>query len=118
MLVHLRQVKSSNQHPLKPTHGPKAPLESCLPYSTCVRKLRCVTCQFPHPSAHPSARYRALNIQAGTTFCDTAFEAEVASGRLKGGTLDKYACVALAGECRLGLFALGGWVVLGGWVGT
>lgn len=42
-------------------------------------------------------RYRALNIQAGTTFCDTAFEAEVASGRLSGGTLDKYACVALAG---------------------
>lgn len=42
-------------------------------------------------------RYRALNIQAGTTFCDTAFEAEVASGRLKGGTLDRYTCVALAG---------------------
>jgi hypothetical protein len=45
----------------------------------------------------PSPRYRALNVQAGTTFCDTAFEAEVASGRLSGGTLDKYACVALAG---------------------
>ncbi|KAI8475990.1 MAG: hypothetical protein J3K34DRAFT_4351 [Monoraphidium minutum] len=42
-------------------------------------------------------RYRALNIQAGTTFCDTAFEAEVSSGRLSGGTLDKYTCVALAG---------------------
>lgn len=36
-------------------------------------------------------------MQAGTTFCDTAFEAEVAAGRLAGGTLDRYACVALAG---------------------
>lgn len=42
-------------------------------------------------------RYRALNVQAGTTFCDTAFEAEVASGRLASSTLDRYACVALAG---------------------
>ncbi len=53
-----------------------------------------------HPSTHPpipTPRYRALNIQAGTTFCDTAFEAEVAAGRLRGGTLDKYSCVALAG---------------------
>jgi hypothetical protein len=50
------------------------------------------------PRRRPTSRsYRALNIQAGTTFCDTAFEAEVASGRLKGGTLDKYTCVALAG---------------------
>ena len=43
------------------------------------------------------SRYRALNVQAGTTFCDTAFEAEVASGRLTSSTLDRYACVALAG---------------------
>jgi hypothetical protein len=36
-------------------------------------------------------------VQAGCQFCDTAFQAEVASGRLSSGSLDTYACVALAG---------------------
>jgi hypothetical protein len=40
---------------------------------------------------------RALNVQAGTTFCDAAFQAEVASGRLSSASLDVYSCVALAG---------------------
>ena len=40
---------------------------------------------------------RRLNVQAGTTFCDAAFQEEIASGRLKSSSLDVYACVALAG---------------------
>lgn len=40
---------------------------------------------------------RQLNIQAGTRFCDAAFQAEVAAGRLSASSLDTYACVALAG---------------------
>jgi hypothetical protein len=43
------------------------------------------------------AAERSLNIQAGTTFCDAAFQKEVASGRLSSGSLDVYSCVALAG---------------------
>ncbi|KXZ55411.1 hypothetical protein GPECTOR_3g62 [Gonium pectorale] len=42
-------------------------------------------------------RYRALNVQAGTQFCDSEFTAEVAGGRLKASSLDRYTCVALAG---------------------
>ena len=40
---------------------------------------------------------RRLNFQAGTTFCDAAFQEEIASGKLKSSSLDVYACVALAG---------------------
>lgn len=40
---------------------------------------------------------RRLNVQAGTTFCDAAFQEEISSGRLKSSSLDVYACVALAG---------------------
>lgn len=40
---------------------------------------------------------RRLNFQAGTTFCDAAFQDEIASGRLSSSSLDVYACVALAG---------------------
>ena len=40
---------------------------------------------------------RRLNFQAGTTFCDAAFQQEIASGKLKSSSLDVYACVALAG---------------------
>ncbi|EFN53352.1 hypothetical protein CHLNCDRAFT_25833, partial [Chlorella variabilis] len=40
---------------------------------------------------------RQLNVQAGCQFCDSAFQAEVATGRLSSSSLDTYACVALAG---------------------
>lgn len=40
---------------------------------------------------------RALNVQAGTTFCDSNFLKEVSSGKLSSSSLDKYTCVALAG---------------------
>jgi hypothetical protein len=40
---------------------------------------------------------RVLNVQAGTTFCDGAFQKEVASGKLSSSSLDIYCCVALAG---------------------
>ena len=36
-------------------------------------------------------------MQAGCQFCDSAFQTEVASGKLSSASLDTYACVALAG---------------------
>ncbi|PRW59629.1 stress regulated isoform 3 [Chlorella sorokiniana] len=42
-------------------------------------------------------RKRQLNVQAGCQFCDSAFQAEVASGKLTSSSLDTYSCVALAG---------------------
>ncbi|KAJ9520923.1 hypothetical protein QJQ45_014081 [Haematococcus lacustris] len=42
-------------------------------------------------------KYRTLNLQAGTQFCDAAFQAELAAGRLSSSSLDQYACMALAG---------------------
>ncbi|KAJ7287967.1 hypothetical protein O6H91_06G073800 [Diphasiastrum complanatum] len=39
----------------------------------------------------------SLNVQAGTTFVDFAFEEEVKSGKLSSESLDKYTCIALAG---------------------
>ena len=36
-------------------------------------------------------------MQAGTLFCDAAFQREVASGTLSSASLDRYTCVALAG---------------------
>ena len=40
---------------------------------------------------------RQLNVQAGTVFCDTKFQQEVASGSISSSSLDVYTCVALAG---------------------
>lgn len=42
-------------------------------------------------------KYRTLNLQGGTRFCDGAFMQEVASGSLKSSSLDQFTCVALAG---------------------
>lgn len=42
-------------------------------------------------------RFRALNVQAGTQFCDGEFQAEVQSGRLSSSSLDRFSCIALAG---------------------
>ncbi|CAK0784300.1 hypothetical protein CVIRNUC_007504 [Coccomyxa viridis] len=42
-------------------------------------------------------RYGALNVQAGTLFCDSDFQKEVASGTLSSSSLDRYTCIALAG---------------------
>lgn len=42
-------------------------------------------------------KYGAFNVQAGTQFCDSAFQAEIAKGTLSSTSLDKYCCVALAG---------------------
>jgi hypothetical protein len=39
----------------------------------------------------------ARNVQAGTQFCDAAFQREVAGGKLSSGSLDAYTCIALAG---------------------
>lgn len=43
------------------------------------------------------SRHRTFNIQAGTTFCDSEFQKEIASGKLSSSSLDVYSCVALAG---------------------
>eukprot|EP00232_Nephroselmis_pyriformis_P030238 CAMPEP_0182856136 /NCGR_PEP_ID=MMETSP0034_2-20130328/2255_1 /TAXON_ID=156128 /ORGANISM="Nephroselmis pyriformis, Strain CCMP717" /LENGTH=361 /DNA_ID=CAMNT_0024987179 /DNA_START=413 /DNA_END=1498 /DNA_ORIENTATION=+ len=42
-------------------------------------------------------RYGAINVQAGCTFCDGDFQAEVARGQLSSASLDRYCCIALAG---------------------
>lgn len=42
-------------------------------------------------------RKRQLNVQAGCTFCDSAFQREVATGKLSSSSLDVFACIALAG---------------------
>lgn len=46
---------------------------------------------------HVSCRFRALNVQAGTQFCDSEFQTEVNSGRLSSSSLNKFSCIALAG---------------------
>eukprot|EP00879_Flechtneria_rotunda_P016603 GHRR01017373.1.p1 GENE.GHRR01017373.1~~GHRR01017373.1.p1 ORF type:complete len:287 (+),score=77.09 GHRR01017373.1:97-957(+) len=43
-------------------------------------------------------RYRALNVQAGCQFCGGNFDSELAAGRISSSSLDRYSCVALAGE--------------------
>lgn len=53
-------------------------------------------CQCLCPVNH-LLRFRRLNIQAGTQFCDSEFTKEVASGRLSASSLERYTCVALAG---------------------
>lgn len=40
---------------------------------------------------------RALNVQAGTRFCDLEFQREVALGKIRSGSVDTFTCVALAG---------------------
>lgn len=42
-------------------------------------------------------RARALNVQAGCSFCDGAFRAEVSSGKVQSGSIDQFTMVALAG---------------------
>ena len=42
-------------------------------------------------------RYGALNVQAGTQFCDQDFQREMASGKLTSSSLDWYSCIALSG---------------------
>lgn len=42
-------------------------------------------------------RYGALNIQAGTQFCDLDFQKEMATGKMTSATLDTYCCIALSG---------------------
>lgn len=61
-------------------------VSSQLRRTSCVVFCCCCAC-----------RYRALNVQAGTQFCDGGFEGEVAAGRISSGSLDKFSCVALAG---------------------
>ncbi len=42
-------------------------------------------------------REGALNVQAGTQFCDGSFQREVSTGKLSSASLDAYCCIALAG---------------------
>lgn len=48
-------------------------------------------------SADAYKEYGALNVQAGCAFCDGAFQAEVAKGKITSGSLGRFSCVALAG---------------------
>lgn len=38
-------------------------------------------------------------MQAGTQFCDSAFQQEVSKGKMSSSSLDVYTCTALAGVC-------------------
>lgn len=69
-------------------------------------KLCCSSSPLLLSLSSPGHRYRALNVQAGTQFCDGGFEGEVAAGRISSSSLDKYSCVALAG-------VLARWVICG-----
>lgn len=40
-----------------------------------------------------------MRVQAGCLFADGDFAGEVASGRLKASSLERYTCVALSGVC-------------------
>jgi hypothetical protein len=51
----------------------------------------------PDAGGARARRYGALNVQAGTLFCDSAFQREVAAGTMSSASLDQYTCVALAG---------------------
>jgi len=42
-------------------------------------------------------RYATANVQAGTVFCDSMLQQEVASGTLSGKSLDQFVCIALGG---------------------
>lgn len=42
-------------------------------------------------------RFKRLNLQAGTQFCDKEFTDEIQSGKLSSSSLDRFTCVALAG---------------------
>ena len=43
--------------------------------------------------------YGAFNIQAGCAFCDGEFQREVQQGKITSTSLDRFACVAMAGIC-------------------
>mmetsp|Transcript_13480 Transcript_13480/g.25925 ORF Transcript_13480/g.25925 Transcript_13480/m.25925 type:complete len:390 (+) Transcript_13480:69-1238(+) len=42
-------------------------------------------------------KYGALNVQAGTVFCDARFQQEVATGKITSSYVDCFSCIALAG---------------------
>lgn len=72
-----------------------------------TKTFMCATQRCCHCHHHVCCRYRALNVQAGTQFCDGGFEGEVAAGRISSSSLDKYSCVALAGEQKAGVVVIG-----------
>ena len=71
---------------------------SCLPYTSSLH-LSGPVLRAGHLSLTPTGcrRTRQLNVQAGTQFCDSRFQKEVASGQLSSSSLDAFCCVALAG---------------------
>mmetsp|Transcript_40314 Transcript_40314/g.67574 ORF Transcript_40314/g.67574 Transcript_40314/m.67574 type:complete len:404 (+) Transcript_40314:151-1362(+) len=42
-------------------------------------------------------KYGALNVQAGTVFCDRVFQKEISKGRVSSAYVDQFSCIALAG---------------------
>eukprot|EP00930_Biecheleria_cincta_P005650 TRINITY_DN106581_c0_g1_i1.p1 TRINITY_DN106581_c0_g1~~TRINITY_DN106581_c0_g1_i1.p1 ORF type:complete len:510 (-),score=116.98 TRINITY_DN106581_c0_g1_i1:271-1764(-) len=43
------------------------------------------------------SKYKSVNVQAGTVFCDSSFQREVQAGKLSGKSLDMFLCTALGG---------------------
>eukprot|EP00798_Chlamydomonas_sp_ICE-L_P017090 gene17090-23386_t len=52
---------------------------------------------YPGSMLSSTFSYKALNIQAGTQFCDSEFTKEMQSGKMTSTTLSRFSCVALAG---------------------
>eukprot|EP00240_Pyramimonas_obovata_P005931 CAMPEP_0118935528 /NCGR_PEP_ID=MMETSP1169-20130426/15691_1 /TAXON_ID=36882 /ORGANISM="Pyramimonas obovata, Strain CCMP722" /LENGTH=327 /DNA_ID=CAMNT_0006878577 /DNA_START=241 /DNA_END=1224 /DNA_ORIENTATION=+ len=42
-------------------------------------------------------KYGALNVQAGTLFCDRVFQQEMSNGKVSSSYVDRFSCIALAG---------------------
>uniref|UniRef100_A0A7R9V3J0 Uncharacterized protein n=1 Tax=Chlamydomonas euryale TaxID=1486919 RepID=A0A7R9V3J0_9CHLO len=66
---------------------PQEPAASCCPLLLTCEAWLAPSCR----------RFRRLNIQAGTQFCDKEFMEEVQAGKLSSTSLDRYSNVALAG---------------------
>ena len=79
--------------------APHSASAACMPACTPARSptadipSRAVRCAGAYACAGGvwSCRYRALNIQAGCTFCDSQFGAEVASGKLRASSIERWA---------------------------
>ena len=50
--------------------------------------------------ASDASPLRVPRVQAGTSFCDDSFQAEIAQGKLSSGSLDRFCCIALAGVAQ------------------
>ena len=78
---------------------------SSTTYANTGEKTPCFTCyrstnKFGACSSLDAFKtYGVFNIQAGCAFCDGEFQREVQQGKITSTSLDRFACVAMAGIC-------------------